>query len=145
MPFPFTLSSIARITMDSNQQPSPNPVGPTQELFKPWKVIGVSAFLASDNDFMIFRRFGALIARLLLRLQDEIVVLEKCLQELETVGARPEAPDIHHGSFRREALPERTQTLDEIYSRIREYSKRTQSSIAVLTAHACRRTPDPKL
>jgi hypothetical protein len=47
---------------------------------KPSKEIGyrgLSAFLASDSGFLIFRRFDTLNARLLLYLQDQIVVLEE--------------------------------------------------------------------
>jgi hypothetical protein len=93
---------------------------------KYWKDVGYrgfSAFLASDDDFLIFRRFGALNARLLLYLQDEIVVLEEQLRRLEEKHAHPTAADIHNGSFRQEALPERKALLDTISKKVREYSK----------------------
>jgi hypothetical protein len=93
---------------------------------KPWKEIGYrgfSAFLASDNDFLIFRRFGAINARLLLYLQDEIAVLEEELEELEADCMAKNAEDIHNGSFRQEALPERTEMLEALNVKVRQYSK----------------------
>jgi hypothetical protein len=93
---------------------------------KPWKEIGYrgfSAFIASDNDFLIFRRFGSLNARLLLYLQDQIAVLEEKLGKLEEHHMSDEAKNIHHGSFRQEELPERTELLEAIDKKVREYSK----------------------
>jgi hypothetical protein len=92
---------------------------------KIWKEIGyrgLSAFLASDNDFLTFRRFGRLNARLLLYLQDEITVLEEKLEKLEEEHMVDSAEDVHHGSFRKEALPERKYLLEEIKVKILEYS-----------------------
>ena len=97
-----------------------------KKCFKPWKVIGYrgfSAFLASDNDFLIFRRFGTLSARILLQLQDEITILEEKLEKLEAEHASVEAKDIHNGSFRQEALPERPKLLADIHIKIKQYSK----------------------
>jgi hypothetical protein len=118
---------------------------------KPWKEIGYrgfSAFIASDNDFLIFRRFGSLNARLLLYLQDQIAVLEEKLGKLEEQHMLEEAKDIHHGSFRQEALPERTELLEAIHKKVRDYSKRISPGIVavltltdeLLTQHAALRT-----
>lgn len=99
---------------------------PSKQVRKPWKDIGYrgfSAFLASDNDFLIFRRFGTLNTRILLKLQDEIAVLEKKLEKLEAQHSSPTATDIHNGSFRQEALPERPQLLSDIQQRLRQYSQ----------------------
>jgi hypothetical protein len=94
---------------------------------KPWKEIGYrgfSAFLASDNDFLVFRHFGAVNARLLLYLQDEIAVLEQDLEELEILHSQDSAVDIHNGSFRQETLPQRKKLLDNLLVKVKEYSKR---------------------
>ncbi|KAF1948719.1 hypothetical protein CC80DRAFT_485693 [Byssothecium circinans] len=99
---------------------------PTAEKAKPWKTIGYrgfSNFLASDNDFLLFRKFGALNARLLLYLQDEIVQLETTLNALEQHHSRKEADDIHNGSFREDALPHRTQLLSVINIKMRQYNE----------------------
>lgn len=102
---------------------------------KPWKEIGYrgfSAFLASDNDFLIFRRFGSLNARLLLFLQDQIAVLEEKLEKLEQKHMAEDAKDIHHGSFRHEVLPQRIMLLENIHQKVREYSKHFLSRIGRL-------------
>lgn len=98
-----------------------NGQAPTQ--LKPWKEIGYrgfSAFLASDNDFLIFRRFGSLNARLLLYLQDEIAVLEQNLEQMETGYAVDGARDIHNGTFRHETLPKRTELLATLNTKVRQ-------------------------
>jgi hypothetical protein len=97
----------------------------SQSQSKPWKEIGYrgfSAFLASDNEFLIFRRFGSLNTRLLLYAQDKIAVLEEALEALEANHAQEGAKDIHNGSFRQEALPERKTLLEELNIEVRQYS-----------------------
>lgn len=52
----------------------------------PWKYAGYrvfSRFMASDDAFLIVRRFGNLNARIALSLQDDIVLLEQQLDNLE--------------------------------------------------------------
>jgi hypothetical protein len=95
---------------------------------KPWKYLGYRAFasfLASDNSFLIFRHFGVLNARVLLHLQDQIVCLEERLDALDSTHSARTAPDVHNGSFRYEKVPERTQILEEIHEKLKEYSKRS--------------------
>ena len=73
---------------------------------KPWKYTGYqsfSAFVASDNDFFILGRFGALSAQVLLSLQDQISRVEQDLEVLEKRVRERDAPDIHNESFRQEA------------------------------------------
>lgn len=43
----------------------------------------VAAFLDSDDNFMIYRRFGFLYSRVLLQKQDELRELEKTLDEMD--------------------------------------------------------------
>jgi hypothetical protein len=53
---------------------------------KPYKYIGYPGFcdyLADDNDGLLFRRFGALNARVLLSLQHDIEVQEQHLMDLD--------------------------------------------------------------
>lgn len=97
----------------------------TVDLPKYWKEIGYrgySAFLASDNDFMVFRRYGTLNARLLLYLQDQIAVLEGDLEKLEAAHADPAAADVNNGSFRQDPIPGRKILLDKILEKVKEYS-----------------------
>ena len=112
--------------MASSSQSSVVDLSHEKDQVKYWKDVGYrgfSAFLASDDDFLIFRRFGALNARLLLYLQDEIVVLEEQLQQLEGIHASPAATDVHNGSFRQEAIPKRRELLEVISRKVRQYSK----------------------
>jgi hypothetical protein len=110
----------------STQPPLQPAIPLVRKRSKPWKEVGYrgfSAFLASDNDFLIFRRFGSVNARLLLYLQDEIAVLEKDLEELEDLHAQDSAVDIHNGSFRQDVLPARTRLLESLNVKVRQYSK----------------------
>lgn len=62
---------------------------------KPWKFDGYkdySKWMASDNDFFIFRRFDSLNARTILYLQHRISLFEKDLDDLHTAM---EGPDEH--------------------------------------------------
>ena len=43
----------------------------------------LATFLDSDENFMVYRRFGLLHARLLLRKQDELRVLEERLDDMD--------------------------------------------------------------
>jgi hypothetical protein len=120
---------------DMSAQPQP-PIPLLRKRSKPWKEVGYrgfSAFLASDNDFLIFRRFGSVNARLLLYLQDEIAVLEKDLEDLEDVHARDSADDIHNGSFRQDVLPARTRLLESLNVKVRQYSKSSPVLIRTTT------------
>lgn len=47
----------------------------------------LSAFINSDLDFMLFRGFGQLHARVLLQKQDEITEIEQQLNELDKIEA----------------------------------------------------------
>jgi hypothetical protein len=72
---------------------------------KPWKYIGYkgySSFLASENDFLVFRRFGSISTRIALRLQDKVRVLEEELSLCDRELSKKEAEDVHNGSFRQE-------------------------------------------
>ena len=93
---------------------------------KPWKYTGYqsfSAFVASDNDFFILRRFGNLSARVLLRLQDQLSCLEAELELVEKRVREKDAPDIHNGSFRQETQEERQALVCRAQILLREYSQ----------------------
>jgi hypothetical protein len=83
---------------------------------KPWKYIGYkgySSFLSSENDFLIFRRFGSASTRIALRLQDKVTVLEDQLEALDQKYSSKEAHDVHNGSFRQEE-EDRAKLLDDL-------------------------------
>lgn len=124
--------------MSDLQQNEP-PIELTKRRPKPWKEVGYrgfSAFLDSDNDFLIFRRFGSVNTRLLLYLQDQIAVLETELEDLEELHAHENAVDIHNGSFRQEALPKRTTILEALNIKVRQYSESTACWGRIICSHA---------
>ena len=93
---------------------------------KAWKYTGYqsfSAFVASDNDFFILRRFGALSARVLLALQDQLSRLEEDLEALERRVRAEHAPDVHNGSFREETEKDREALISQAQRIIRDYSQ----------------------
>lgn len=92
---------------------------------KPWKYLGYpafSAFVASDDDFFFLRRFGALHARVLLSLQDQITMLEDKVKAIDQQSSSRTAIDHNNGSFREDEYEERTNVIAEIRKRIGEYS-----------------------
>ena len=101
---------------------------------KPWKFTGYqsfSAFVASDNEFFVLRRFGALSARVLLGLQDQLSCLEQDLGALEKRVREKNAPDRHNGSFRQDTLEDRQALVSQAQSLLRDYSQYRSFSIAV--------------
>ncbi len=92
---------------------------------KPWKYIGYKGyadFVASDNDFFIFRRFTSLNSRVALFLQDQLSLLEEQLEELDQMYSKKEAGDINNGSFRIDN-EDRLKVIEKIYERLEKYSK----------------------
>ena len=110
--------------------PSEPPYVAQGDIFlEPWKYTGYkkySWFLASDDDFLIFRRFGTLNARVLLLLQDELTVAETKLKTLDEEYSLKNAPRLHNGSFRieqgEEKHQERRKLLLEIKDKVNDYS-----------------------
>jgi hypothetical protein len=92
---------------------------------KPWKYIGYkgySDFIASENDFLILRRFASVSARAALELQDKVVVLEEQLEGLDRELSRREMQDVNNGTFR-DDIPERKRVLRELREKIMQYSR----------------------
>ncbi|MCJ1248357.1 hypothetical protein MMC30_005574 [Trapelia coarctata] len=93
---------------------------------KPWKYNGYRTFsqvIASDSDFFVIRRFGALNARVILALQDEISQLEEQLSSLEDIYSSKDHEDVNNGSFRQESKPERATTVRELKIKLKEYNE----------------------
>jgi len=84
----------------------------------PWKYFGYEIFskwLATDSAFLIVRRFGALNARILLSMQDEIVQLEQELEDIEVVlSDKTQDRSIKNGSFRSDPYPRRKEIVKDI-------------------------------
>ena len=93
---------------------------------KPWKYTGYrsfSAFVTSDDNLFILRRFSALTARVLLRLQDQLARLEEDLEALEKTLRNRDAPDVHNGSFRQETETAREALVSQAQRLLHDYSK----------------------
>lgn len=108
---------------------------------KPWKYVGYqgySRFLASEDDFLIFRRFSTVSARIALRLQDRVAVLEEELAECDRKFDRRDAEDVHNGSFRQEQ-EERDRIVDDLHRRLIEYSQffQTHAKYLCCTEYLC--------
>ncbi len=92
---------------------------------KAWKYLGYQSFanfVASDHDFFVLRRFGALSARVLLGLQDELSCLEGQLDVVESRLRQRDGPQVHNGTFRHETQEERKQLVSHAYHLLSDYS-----------------------
>jgi hypothetical protein len=90
-----------------------------------WKYIGYrvySAFIGSDTDFLIVRRFSVLNSRILLRLQDEVVKLEEDLIELDRARSAKSAGfiNVNNSSYRNDQR-ERRVLLSKIHEQLNTY------------------------
>ena len=86
----------------------------------------LAAFLDSDANFMLFRRFGFLHARVLLNKQDELRVLEKDLDEVDRADAveDPELLECRERDIRHQPTGRRKSRqglLQEIEKKLSEY------------------------
>lgn len=86
----------------------------------------LAAFLDSDPNFMVFRRFGFLHTRVLLNKQDELRVLEKQLDNIDQEDARekPKLLKCRERDMRQESTDEkksRQALLQEIEGKLTEY------------------------
>lgn len=99
----------------------------------------LSTFLDSDENFMLYRRFGYLHSRMLLRKQDELRKLEAELDEYdeEDANGTPQqqrllmSRDSDEAADRKEPEGARTRTmiLDEIEQKLHKYGQWTSSLI----------------
>ncbi|KAI1350877.1 hypothetical protein F5Y01DRAFT_284593 [Xylaria sp. FL0043] len=98
---------------------------PVEVQKQPWKYVGYrryTEFISSESDLLIFRRFGALNARVCLLLQDKLSLLEQKLFDLDKEYSRRSAHPINNGSFR-DDIEERAVLLDEIAHHLDRYNK----------------------
>ncbi|GAB1311867.1 hypothetical protein MFIFM68171_02077 [Madurella fahalii] len=81
-----------------------------------------TAFLSSDDDFFVLRRFDQLHARVLLVLQDNLVKIEEDIDELDQQPIACNASGAGGGTIRQD-LPERKELLDSAHKKLREYDE----------------------
>ncbi|KAF2112297.1 hypothetical protein BDV96DRAFT_158224 [Lophiotrema nucula] len=77
----------------------------------------LAAFINSDRDFIVFRRFGHLHVRFLLQLQDELAEIEQRLHELDN----DEAYSFNLNSRRRDSNQDRTALLAGLGEKLASY------------------------
>lgn len=80
----------------------------------------LAAFLDSDENFMVFRRFGFIQARLLLDKQNELQNLE---EQLEEEDSRTPQRFLHNGEVGSQEPSERKKLLRNIETKFNEYGK----------------------
>ena len=89
--------------------------------YRAWKTVGYPGFarwIASSNDVFIIRRFGALNARVILLMQDQIVRKEMELDAIDFI----ESQEGRNDSLRGEKGDEREHILLELKALLKEYS-----------------------
>ncbi|KAF3067680.1 hypothetical protein CFAM422_008367 [Trichoderma lentiforme] len=87
----------------------------------PWKYVGYrgySRFISSDDDFFILRRFSVLNVRIPLALQNQLVMLERQLNELD--NKYESEPQIHNGRFEGDEK-DREELISCIEEKLRKY------------------------
>ncbi|KAK2058304.1 hypothetical protein LY76DRAFT_545012 [Colletotrichum caudatum] len=109
----------------SFEEPWTTPTTEERQL-KPWKYSGYNVFsrlLASDQDFLVVRRFGHVRSRLLLWLQDSVVRLEEELDHIDQQCSNGAGPDFNNGSFREEPVGRRAEVLQELHKALKDYDE----------------------
>ncbi|KAI1761327.1 hypothetical protein GGR53DRAFT_506153 [Hypoxylon sp. FL1150] len=113
--------------MQSNQASAGNvyPLTKVEISTKPWKYIGYKEFakyMSSDDDSFTLRRFDRIHCRLLLFLQNRIVLLERKLDSLDGQLSERQAADIDNGCLCNE-INERRDLLNDIHRAVVEYDE----------------------
>lgn len=101
---------------------------------QPWRYRGypeMSMWMASDDDFFVLRRFGALSARVALMLQDQLTRLEEELEKEDV--ACMQMPKGDSGTFRNDVRSRRQEILGLALWTLEKYSTQC-SSRGVLSA-----------
>ena len=78
----------------------------------------MAAYVASDDDLFVLRRFQRLGARVALMMQDRIAKLEEDLFQEDNLGRIEKS---HNGTFRHEQRQRRQELMDEIEWRLSRY------------------------
>lgn len=104
------------------EMPAPKPILEEADV-QPWRWRGYPSFakwMASDNDFLVLRRFGSLHARVALMLQDQLAWLEQELEKEDDACKR--MPKGHSGTFRFESQWRRQRILGAVTFTLQKYS-----------------------
>jgi hypothetical protein len=92
-----------------------------------WKYVGYkdfSRFLGYSRSFFFLRKFHAVNARVLLAMQDSILLLEEDLNKIDNnLSYKSQDNKNHNGTFRREKNEERIRIIWKLQHRLKEYSE----------------------
>lgn len=99
---------------------------------KPWKYEGYQSFgdwMASDDDFFLFRRFQSLNAQTILWMQDRIAQIEERLEEIHKNVEHAEK--LRNDSFRwdEKCMQERYKLMGELSGLLHHYSEYSSLSL----------------
>ncbi|KAL4883560.1 hypothetical protein BJY04DRAFT_216383 [Aspergillus karnatakaensis] len=84
----------------------------------PRKYIGypeLTKWLAIEGNGFMFRRFDRLAVRAILKLQDELVEIEKQIDAIDEERTKPESGDVDNGTLRGDPHQERKELLQKAY------------------------------
>lgn len=91
----------------------------------PWKFIGYRVFsrwLATNQSFLIVRKFSAANTRVILWLQDQVADLEEQLAEIDDYCARRGTGEFDNGTFRNDPRDDRRKVIEQLQVKLNEYS-----------------------
>jgi hypothetical protein len=126
---PDPLGSISLHTLCSASSISPATVDAQTKRNQTWKYEGykaLSKWMASEDDFFIFRRFESLNAGVILWMQDRIVQIEERLEAIhKMIEDSPSDHNLKNCSFRwdRQYQSERTKLMEELSAILHRYSE----------------------
>jgi hypothetical protein len=83
----------------------------------------LAAFLDSDENFMVYRRFGYIQARLLLEKQDDLQKLEKKLDEYDENVEQTQAKNSRMRDLKPADAAPRQKILDELEIKFLQYGE----------------------
>jgi hypothetical protein len=92
---------------------------------KPWKYIGYegySEFIASEYNFLVFRRFNAANTRVMLALQDEVSELTEKLKQMDERYSDKSAKDVNNGTLRHDQR-DRKALIENLHESLVKYSQ----------------------
>ncbi|KAF2635322.1 hypothetical protein P280DRAFT_411735 [Massarina eburnea CBS 473.64] len=127
-PPPSTGSSVTSLLK------APAPKAPVPSRFTmPWKYDGYQSFtawMASEDDFFLFRRFDTLNARTILWMQDRIIQIEEFLQQKHKEAEDDiEKKGLRNDSFRfdHHCMKERQEKMKELSVLLRDYNQHIET------------------
>lgn len=125
--YPPSRQGSVKASIASSSTPIPPGREYTQEEADalPWKYIGYRMFsrwLATNQSFLIVRKFSAANTRVILSLQDQVANLEEQLAEIDDYCARRGTGEFDNGTFRNDPRDDRRRVIEQLQAKLNEYS-----------------------